>query len=135
MTTSTPTTVVREQNLALRVMRLSNPMLNESICLGRDPADSFSVAICDSVAKLSGQCSVDVPLDPEVYLGETFTLYISIINISAYTCKEIVIKMDIQTQNQRVALGELAFSGIAIEPNQQIGQIFKHDIQELGQHM
>uniref|UniRef100_A0A914I7E9 MADF domain-containing protein n=1 Tax=Globodera rostochiensis TaxID=31243 RepID=A0A914I7E9_GLORO len=100
--------VVREQNLALRVMRLR--------CASRTVPHRTS---CDD----------------EVYLGETFTLYISIINISAYTCKEIVIKMDIQTQNQRVALGELAFTGIAIEPNQQIGQIFKHDIQELGQHI
>ncbi|KAL3116193.1 hypothetical protein niasHT_002317 [Heterodera trifolii] len=71
----------------------------------------------------------------DVYLGETFTLYISIINISTVICKEIAIKVDIQTQNQRISLGELAFAGIALEPNQQIGQIFKHDIRELGQHI
>ncbi|KAL3102348.1 hypothetical protein niasHS_003757 [Heterodera schachtii] len=61
--TAPTSAVVREQHLALRVMRLSNPKFHETICLGRDPADPFSMAICDSIGKLSGQSSVDLPLD------------------------------------------------------------------------
>lgn len=44
-------------------------------------------------------------------------------------------KADVQTQTQRISISEMAFTDVVLAPNQQIGRVFTHEIEEMGQHM
>uniref|UniRef100_A0A914LTU8 Uncharacterized protein n=1 Tax=Meloidogyne incognita TaxID=6306 RepID=A0A914LTU8_MELIC len=44
-------------------------------------------------------------------------------------------KVDIQTQLQRISIAEISFSNVSLVHKQQVGQIFSHEINELGQHI
>uniref|UniRef100_A0A914KTH1 Uncharacterized protein n=1 Tax=Meloidogyne incognita TaxID=6306 RepID=A0A914KTH1_MELIC len=113
MTEKTP----REQSITIQVMRLAKPIPNQPISSFCGPSDTILYNFSD------------------VFLGECFTFYVAIINTTLFKCEQINMKVDIQTQLQRISIAETSFSNVSLVHKQQVGQIFSHEINELGQHI
>lgn len=52
----------KDQLLSLKVMRMSRPTFNEPVCMGIDPADSFSTDIEKAMISLNGCDSMELPV-------------------------------------------------------------------------
>lgn len=71
-----------------------------------------------------------------IYLGETFSCYVSVHNDSSQVVKEILVKTDLQTSSQRLALsGAGATPKPELEPEGCIDEVIQHEVKELGTHM
>ncbi|KAI1727750.1 putative trafficking protein particle complex subunit 13 like protein [Ditylenchus destructor] len=102
--------IVTEHQLVLRVMRLARPQFNTPVSFPVDHADPYAPGIANAVKEITGEESVDFPLGsylmaPQtmalIYLGETFTFYVAILNDGATDCTDVCVQVDIQTQSQR----------------------------------
>ncbi|XP_010272687.1 PREDICTED: trafficking protein particle complex subunit 13-like [Nelumbo nucifera] len=70
-----------------------------------------------------------------IYLGETFCSYISINNSSNVEVKDVIIKVEIQTERQRIMLLDTSKSPVAsIHSGGRYDFIMEHDVKELGTH-
>lgn len=70
-----------------------------------------------------------------IYLGETFSSYISINNSSNFEVKDVVIKAEIQTERQRILLLDTSKSPVeSIRAGGRYDFIVEHDVKELGAH-
>uniref|UniRef100_A0A915DLT1 Transcription factor BTF3 n=1 Tax=Ditylenchus dipsaci TaxID=166011 RepID=A0A915DLT1_9BILA len=132
--------------LVLRVMRLARPKLYEnSPTLAVDPADPYSTDIANAIKSISGEDSVEYPIGTSlmapqqmdlIYLGETFTFYVAVLNEGNEVYTDVCVKADIQTQTQRVTLAcQLQEANATLKPKKQIGSIMNHEIKEIGQHI
>ncbi|CAD5226643.1 unnamed protein product [Bursaphelenchus xylophilus] len=130
--------------LTLRVMRLARPKFHESCSMGIDPADEFSNLINEVVTKAHGKESMEVPLSgflmapqtiDNIYLGETFTFYVAVLNESDQLCNNVKLKTDIQTQSQKISLDCKLSTGKDLEPKRFVGNTVSHEIKETGQHI
>ena len=71
-----------------------------------------------------------------IYLGETFSCYISVHNDSNHLVKEILVKTDLQTSSQRLTLsGGGTPSKPELPPEGCIDEVIHHEVKELGTHM
>lgn len=126
----------REQNITIQVMRLAKPIPNQPISSFCGPSDVDFLNSGNQFINLpSGQFPIVPHMTSDVFLGECFTFYVAIINTSSFKCEQINIKVDIQTQLQRISIAEISFGNVNLTHKQQVGQIFSHEINELGQHM
>jgi len=61
---------------------------------------------------------------------------VAVLNEGAHACSDICVKADIQTQTQRISLVcQLQEANALLEPHKLLGQIVKHEIKEIGQHI
>jgi len=137
--------ISKDQLLSLKVMRMSRPTFNEPICMGIDPADPFSKGIEKAMTGINGCESMELPLGyylmapqsiENIYLGETFTFYVVVLNESDQVCSDVTIKADLQTQTQRINLQpKLGDSNVELTPGKCYGQMVTHEIKETGQHI
>ncbi|VDN04324.1 unnamed protein product [Thelazia callipaeda] len=135
----------KDRTLALKVMRLARPKFQESTCIPVDPADTTSQLIASTICRFTGQEAADMPigkclLAPQkfenIYLGETFTFYVSVQNISDKIATNICVKTDLQTTSQRLALSsQLQEANATLEPGKCLGEVISHEIKEIGQHI
>lgn len=135
----------KEQILILKVMRLARPKLYENVCMPVDPADATSQLIGSALCRLTGQEAADVPVGKylmapqkfeNIYLGETFTFYVCVQNISNKIATDVCIKTDLQTASQRNALtSQLQEANAMLEPGKCLGEVITHEIKEIGQHI
>ncbi|VDO27151.1 unnamed protein product [Onchocerca flexuosa] len=136
---------MKEQILILKVMRLARPKFYENICMPIDPADPTSQLIGSALCRLTGQEAPDIPIGKylmapqkfeNIYLGETFTFYVCVQNISDKVATDICVKTDLQTTSQRNALpSQLQEANAVLEPGKCFGEIITHEIKEIGQHI
>ncbi|KAL4236616.1 Trafficking protein particle complex subunit 13 [Mactra antiquata] len=71
-----------------------------------------------------------------IFLGETFSSYISVHNDSNQTCSDILLKADLQTSSQRLLLpGVNSQPKSTLKPNQSIDDVIQHEVKELGTHI
>ncbi|KAK3755626.1 hypothetical protein QZH41_017612 [Actinostola sp. cb2023] len=71
-----------------------------------------------------------------IFLGETFSSYISVHNDSNQTVKDIVIKTDLQTSSQRLTISGAANMPVTkLDPQQSFDQVIHHEVKELGTHI
>ncbi|RUS92093.1 hypothetical protein EGW08_000117 [Elysia chlorotica] len=137
----------REQLLALKVMRLTKPTLMPHQTLVSESRD-----LCgDALARLN---DVEVARTPglsafplgslltlpqnfgNIFLGETFSSYISVHNDSSQLCKEITLKADLQTGSQRLSLSSVSPQPIPeLQPDHSIDDVIHHEVKELGTHI
>ncbi|CAG9536850.1 unnamed protein product [Cercopithifilaria johnstoni] len=136
---------MKEQILALKVMRLARPKFYENICMPIDPADTTSQLIGSAICRLTGQEAADMPIGKylmapqkfeNIYLGETFTFYVCVQNISDKVVTDICVKTDLQTTSQRNALpSQLQEANAVLEPGKCCGEVITYEIKEIGQHI
>ncbi|KAL3994660.1 hypothetical protein ACH3XW_22620 [Acanthocheilonema viteae] len=136
---------MKEQILTLKVMRLARPKFYENICMPIDPADTTSQLIGSALCRLTGQEAADMPIGKylmapqkfeNIYLGETFTFYVCVQNISDKVATDICVKTDLQTTSQRNALpSQLQEANAVLEPGKCLGEVITHEIKEIGQHI
>uniref|UniRef100_A0A914D0L3 Trafficking protein particle complex subunit 13 n=1 Tax=Acrobeloides nanus TaxID=290746 RepID=A0A914D0L3_9BILA len=135
----------RDQLLMLRVMRMAKPKFQEPICMSVDPGDPFSQPIQEAVSQLTGQESMEYVVGEflmapqtidNIYLGETLTFYVAVLNESSQICTDVCLKADLQTQTQRILLPcKLQDANAQLVPKEFLGQIITHEIKEIGQHI
>lgn len=138
----------REHLLALKVMRLTKPTLLVSTprlqCDPWDlPKDSFEHSNKLELNVLPRFQSVtleELLVLPQnfgnIFLGETFSSYVSINNGSGQTCHDVTVKAELQTSSQRVMLSRAgSMSRTELEPGASIDEIIHHEVKELGTHI
>lgn len=138
----------KEHLLALKVMRLTKPSLMIShalpTCSPRDlPYDAFhefaksDLMLNPGLPQFSIGSFLTLPQNfGNIFLGETFSSYISIHNDSQQTCGDIVIKADLQTSSQRLTLsGANTAPKSELDPDDSIDDVIHHEVKELGTHI
>jgi trafficking protein particle complex subunit 13 len=117
----------------LRVMRLQSPELHTQL------ASSFSSA---TPPQCRLQTSLCLPDSLIVYVGESFTAYLGVLNTSkTVPIRRLTVSAQLQTPSQRYQLPSTTFDqgngsgGIDIAPESSIDAIVSRVIEESGQHI
>jgi len=119
------TTDVQESVVpTLRVMRLQSPELHKPSagCLDGQPLLHNSLCLPDSL---------------EVLVGESFTAYLGILNVSRHlVIRRLSVSAHLQTPSQRWQLkSPLEGSGVDVPGGSSVDAIVSHAIEEAGQHI
>ncbi|XP_029639631.1 trafficking protein particle complex subunit 13 isoform X4 [Octopus sinensis] len=130
-----------------KVMRLTKPSLmpfHPLICDKRDLSGAiYQQMDLDDLSKPSGVDYFgvgDLLTLPQnfgnIFLGETFSSYISVHNDSTQLCRDIAVKADLQTSSQRLMLsGVTPHPTAELTPNDSIDGVIHHEVKELGTHI
>uniref|UniRef100_A0A3B3QZP5 Trafficking protein particle complex subunit 13 n=1 Tax=Paramormyrops kingsleyae TaxID=1676925 RepID=A0A3B3QZP5_9TELE len=70
-----------------------------------------------------------------IFLGETFSSYISVHNDSAQVVKDILVKADLQTSSQRLNLSASNSAVAELKPECCIDDVIHHEVKEIGTHI
>ncbi|XP_077318766.1 trafficking protein particle complex subunit 13 isoform X3 [Lithobates pipiens] len=138
-------TLVRSE-LKLSVMRLTKPTLFTNIpvtCEERDlPGDLFNNLMKDDPSTVKGAEilmlgeMLTLPQNfGNIFLGETFSSYISVHNDSNQTVKDIQVKADLQTSSQRLNLSASSAVVAELRPDSCIDDVIHHEVKEIGTHI
>jgi hypothetical protein len=127
--------------LSLKILRLSKPTF----------ATAAPPSVIDISQPWSSQSSLVRTFDDfqlsnllvlpssfgNIYLGETFSSYVSVNNESNQVITSVSIKAELQTTSQRFTLADtiLLEQKISLEPSQSAEFVLSHDIKELGIHI
>lgn len=112
----------------LRVMRLQSPELHQPTSGSLESRSLLNTALClpDSLA---------------VYVGETFTAYLGVLNVSThFPIRRLTVTAQLQTPSTRWQLpsqldgGNMA-GGVEVAPGLGVDSIVSHAIEEPGQHI
>ncbi|XP_064605247.1 trafficking protein particle complex subunit 13-like isoform X2 [Liolophura sinensis] len=129
-----------------QVMRLTKPTLmpfSPILCEESDlHGDLLSQQVRDDISKpgnLPNFIFGDLLTLPQnfgnIFLGETFSSYISVNNDSSQVCREIIVKADLQTSSQRLALSGVNAQPIKLGPDESMDDVIHHEVKELGTHI
>ncbi|XP_053303987.1 trafficking protein particle complex subunit 13 isoform X4 [Spea bombifrons] len=136
----------QEHLLALKVMRLTKPTLFTNIpvtCEDRDlPGDLFNNLMKDDPSTVKGAEMLmlgEMLTLPQnfgnIFLGETFSSYISVHNDSNQIVKDIQVKADLQTSSQRLNLSASTSVVAELKPDSCIDDVIHHEVKEIGTHI
>uniref|UniRef100_A0AAY4DK31 Trafficking protein particle complex subunit 13 n=1 Tax=Denticeps clupeoides TaxID=299321 RepID=A0AAY4DK31_9TELE len=136
----------QEHLLALKVMRLTKPTLFTNMPVtseDRDlPGDLFSMLMKSDPSTIKGAEMVmlgEMLTLPQnfgnIFLGETFSSYISVHNDSNQVVKDILVKADLQTSSQRLNLSTSNSSVSELKPECCIDDVIHHEVKEIGTHI
>uniref|UniRef100_A0A7D9NKA0 Trafficking protein particle complex subunit 13 n=1 Tax=Xenopus tropicalis TaxID=8364 RepID=A0A7D9NKA0_XENTR len=128
------------------VMRLTKPTLFTNIpvtCEERDlPGDLFSTLMKDDPSTVKGAETLmlgEMLTLPQnfgnIFLGETFSSYISVHNDSNQVVKDIQVKADLQTSSQRLNLSASTAVVSELKPDSCIDDVIHHEVKEIGTHI
>lgn len=70
-----------------------------------------------------------------IFLGETFSSYISVHNDSNQVVKDILVKADLQTSSQRLNLSASNSAVAELKPECCIDDVIHHEVKEIGTHI
>ncbi|CCD68177.1 putative trafficking protein particle complex subunit 13 homolog [Caenorhabditis elegans] len=140
-----PASSSSQQLLALRVMRLARPKFAPVDGFSHDPVDptGFGELLAGKVSEISKESRQDLPIGEyliapqmfeNIYLGETFTFYVNVVNESEKTVSSVSLKCELQTSTQRVVL-PCSVQDATIESSKCEGQVISHEVKEIGQHI
>ncbi|XP_041046153.1 trafficking protein particle complex subunit 13 isoform X6 [Carcharodon carcharias] len=135
-----------KQILNLTVMRLTKPTLFTNLpvtCEDRDlPGDLFSQLMKDDPSTVKGAETfmlgemLTLPQNfGNIFLGETFSSYISVHNDSVQVVKDILVKADLQTSSQRLNLSASNAAVTELKPDRCIDDVIHHEVKEIGTHI
>ncbi|KAB1281387.1 Trafficking protein particle complex subunit 13 [Camelus dromedarius] len=136
----------QEHLLALKVMRLTKPTLFTNIpvtCEEKDlPGDLFNQLMRDDPSTVNGAEilmlgeMLTLPQNfGNIFLGETFSSYISVHNDSNQVVKDILVKADLQTSSQRLNLSASSSAVAELKPDCCIDDVIHHEVKEIGTHI
>ncbi|KAF4803069.1 Trafficking protein particle complex subunit 13 [Turdus rufiventris] len=129
----------QEHLLALKVMRLTKPTLFTNIpvtCEERDlPGNLFNQLMKDDPSTVKGAETLmlgEMLTLPQnfgnIFLGETFSSYISVHNDSNQVVKDILVKADLQTSSQRLNLSASSAAVAELKPDCCIDDVIHHEV-------
>jgi len=135
----------REHPLTLKVMRLTKPSIKPVLHVTNEPqdlpGDTLNALALNDVAAVKGCeqiASGELLSLPQsfgsIYLGETFSCYVSILNDSSVNCQEVFLKTDIQTATQRFQL-TINKPKDVLTPDDSIDEVLNYEVKELGAHI
>ncbi|KAJ0057178.1 hypothetical protein NL108_002111, partial [Boleophthalmus pectinirostris] len=127
-------------------MRLTKPTLFTNLpvtCEERDlPGDLFSQLMRDDPSTIRGAETLmlgEMLTLPQnfgnIFLGETFSSYISVHNDSNQVVKDILVKADLQTSSQRLNLSASNSTVAELKPECCIDDVIHHEVKEIGTHI
>lgn len=138
----------KEHLLALKVMRLTRPSMFCTIPVSFDSrdlaGDLFNRELSNNIASVPGLEEFTIGnllMLPQsfgnIYLGETFTSYISVNNDSDQIVRDVSVKADLQTGSQRIPLtgNSSNFAVAELAPNQSVDDVIHHEVKEIGTHI
>jgi len=138
----------RDQLLVLKVMRLTRPSFFPTIPVITDSRDLAGDTFLELMKQDIGSDPSGIPLAigpllvlPQnfgnIFLGETFSSYISVHNDSPAAVTSVTIKVELQTSSQRLTLVGINgnSSQEALEPSNSIDDVINHEVKELGTHI
>ena len=128
--------------VSLKVMRLAKPSFHFALPVpsvsAKPPAEGTTL---DEDAQpgvaLSGMLALPQSFG-DIYLGETFSCYISLCNISRMELSQVGLKVEVQTQLQRETLADSSVSGEAVKQfasQQTLDKIIEYDLKDVGIHI
>ncbi|XP_075446287.1 trafficking protein particle complex subunit 13 isoform X3 [Ascaphus truei] len=128
------------------MMRLTKPTLFTNIpvtCEDNDlPGDLFSNLMKDDPSTVKGAETLmlgEMLTLPQnfgnIFLGETFSSYISVHNDSTQVVKEIQVKADLQTSSQRLNLSASSALVADLKADSCIDDVIHHEVKEIGTHI
>ncbi|XP_070599382.1 trafficking protein particle complex subunit 13 isoform X5 [Erythrolamprus reginae] len=128
------------------IMRLTKPTLFTNIpvtCEERDlPGDLFNQLMRDDPSTIKGAEilmlgeMLTLPQNfGNIFLGETFSSYISVHNDSHQVVKDILVKADLQTSSQRLNLSDSTAVVAELKQNCCIDDVIHHEVKEIGTHI
>ncbi|XP_040568914.1 trafficking protein particle complex subunit 13 [Lepeophtheirus salmonis] len=140
-----------EHLLSLKVMRLSRPRFSQNLLITDDSKNALSGIMSSEHLKDPASCK-DLPeaalgrllVLPQsfgmLYLGETFSCYISLHNDSTEGCMSISLKCDLQTTVHRITLYPPNNSKDSVIQNQllpgdSIDHVLNYEVKDLGTHI
>ncbi|WOL06042.1 trafficking protein particle complex subunit 13 [Canna indica] len=117
------------------VHRLSDPATPDAAAAGDFTfRDRFQIRNPVDAMSLSGLLVLPQSFG-NIYLGETFSSYISVNNSSKFEARDVIIKAEIQTERQRILLLDTTKSPVeSIRSGGRYDFIVEHDVKELGPH-
>lgn len=132
--------------LALKVMRLTRPTLSCPIIVTSDSKDlpgnllnndlKNDVTSVLGVETLTAGQFLQLPQSfGTIYLGETFSCYICVHNDSKEAAKDTTVKVDLQTNSQRIALSGHAVDPSELKPDESVDHVIHHEVKEVGTHI
>lgn len=141
-----------EQNLALKVMRLTRPSFaftsstqNFSSLASEYSTPESSKTFCEDLLGYSSSNAIlsstlTLPQSfGSIYLGETFVCYVSLHNDSTDTCDSLNLRCDLQTASQRLPLlqpqSESEVMNEQLVPGASIDHVLSHEVKECGTHI
>lgn len=128
------------------LMRLTKPTLFTNIpvtCEEKDlPGDLFNQLMRDDPSTVNGAEilmlgeMLTLPQNfGNIFLGETFSSYISVHNDSNQVVKDILVKADLQTSSQRLNLSASNAAVAELKPDCCIDDVIHHEVKEIGTHI
>uniref|UniRef100_A0A4W4FES3 Trafficking protein particle complex subunit 13 n=1 Tax=Electrophorus electricus TaxID=8005 RepID=A0A4W4FES3_ELEEL len=128
------------------VMRLTKPTLFTNMpvtCEDRDlPGDLFGQLMREDPSTIKGAETLmlgEMLTLPQnfgnIFLGETFSSYISVHNDSNQVVKDILVKADLQTSSQRLNLSASNSAVAELRPECCIDDVIHHEVKEIGTHI
>ncbi|CAD6195309.1 unnamed protein product [Caenorhabditis auriculariae] len=134
-----------QQLLVLKVMRLARAKLAAVDAVSVDPVDpaGYGSLIEEGMAQKTGERRFDLPIGDfmiapqmfeNIYLGETFTFYVNVVNESDQRVSNVNVKCELQTASQRVQL-PCNLQDVQLSADDSEGQIISHEVKEIGQHI
>uniref|UniRef100_A0A3B4BYC0 Trafficking protein particle complex subunit 13 n=1 Tax=Pygocentrus nattereri TaxID=42514 RepID=A0A3B4BYC0_PYGNA len=127
-------------------MRLTKPTLFTNMpvtCEDRDlPGDLFGRLMREDPSTIKGAETLmlgEMLTLPQnfgnIFLGETFSSYISVHNDSNQVVKDILVKADLQTSSQRLNLSASNSAVAELKPECCIDDVIHHEVKEIGTHI
>uniref|UniRef100_A0A8C8CM73 Trafficking protein particle complex subunit 13 n=1 Tax=Oncorhynchus tshawytscha TaxID=74940 RepID=A0A8C8CM73_ONCTS len=128
------------------MMRLTKPTLFTNMpvtCEDRDlPGDLFSRLMKEDPSTIKGAEALmlgEMLTLPQnfgnIFLGETFSSYISVHNDSSQVVKDILVKADLQTSSQRLNLSASNNAVTELKPESCVDDVIHHEVKEIGTHI
>jgi hypothetical protein len=126
-------------SLFVKVMRLSRPHLTRETPVTYTPylseSPSFDKADIQSLFEVNQLLKLPSSFG-NIYLGETFTSYLSISNESSHAVTDVSIKVELQTSSQRLVVVDTQSDPLPeLKNNKSLEFIVNHEIKELGVHI
>mmetsp|Transcript_13347 Transcript_13347/g.53157 ORF Transcript_13347/g.53157 Transcript_13347/m.53157 type:complete len:454 (+) Transcript_13347:55-1416(+) len=132
----------RENSLSLKVMRLTRPMFYSQQPLQCERGDlPASAVLYDQQQRSQSPFSLTSLLMlphsfGNIYLGETFSSYVSINNTSPYNVTQVGIKAELQSPTEKITLLEMPSSNLPVfSPGDNQDFVISHDIKDEGTHI
>ena len=140
-----------EQNLALKVMRLTRPSFALTSATvpfsspltkisGKGDASFYNELLDYSSSNAILSSTLVLPQSfGSIYLGETFVCYVSLHNDSTETCDNLNLRCDLQTASQRLPLLQPLSSSDSnseqLVPGESVDHVLTHEVKECGTHI
>ena len=127
--------------ITLKVMRLCKPSLTFGLPIPFPPPagdhGSTSPLEPEPNTALSGMLSLPQSFG-DIYLGETFSCYISLCNTSPIDLAQVGLKVEVQTQLQRETLSDSSATEETVDrfaSGQTLDRIVSYDLKDVGIHI